>query len=1336
MADKKSRKSGADKDPNADPLAENTASAEDAKRRGRPAVVGIGASAGGLEAVTALLKALPGDTGLAFVLVQHLDPSHPSALVEILAKVTPMQVSEAKEGSPVVANRLYVIPPNSDIAFADGVLRLSPRPGAQTPHMPIDRFLQTLADGLHSQALGVILSGTGSDGTSGLLAIKAEGGITFAQDDTARHDGMPRSAVAAGCVDHVLAPEEIAGELQRIAEHPAFSVSANEPPEASIAEPDDVYSQIIRVISGASGVDFQHYKRPTLVRRIERRMMVRRKETPEEYLRVLREDPAEAQAVFQEVLIPVTNFFRNAKMFEALTRQVLPKLLEDRAAGAPVRVWVAGCSTGEEAYSLAICLTEFLDDLPNKPVVKLFATDVNEVAIETARNGRYLDNIAADVSPGRLRRFFVKTELGYQINKTLRDQCVFARHDVTKNPPFSQLDVISCRNVLIYVDSIMQQRVLPIFHYALKPGGFLVLGGSESVGGFTDLFQVVNRDQKIFARLSTASRLVFTWSPSGEFAPPTVLGRAIPELARRTQDVRREADRIVLDHYAPASVVIDDRLQVIQFHGHTGRFLEPAPGPPSLDLLQMAREGLLVDLRMTIDEARASDVPVLRGGVHVFNESQTQTIQLSVIPFRSPPSGERYFIVLFKPASSALPEVASPAAPAVPGQSSASERELERLKQELATTKAYVQSVVQEHETSFEELQAAHEEIISSNEELQSTNEELQTAKEELQATNEELTTVNDELQNRIAVASQLSNDLANLVDSINIPTMVLGSDLRIRRFSPSAQRMLSLQPSDIGRLLGDFKLKINVPDLESIVIEVMDTLSVKDREVTNLEGRWYKLFVRPYKTLDNRIDGTVISLIDIDPLKTREQQLEEARDYSQAVVETVRGPLVVLDGQQRIHSVNKAFCQWFDLTAAQCAGQSIYAIGNGRLNIEGLRTLLEQILPKNTFFEDFEISHDDASGCRRTYLMNARRLQQAKSNETALILLAMEDISERKEAQLALQASRARIQAIVNAAADAIITIDETDQIESYNHATETLFGYDAHELIGQSILRLIPAFGGKSPERMSEWRNTRDPASLEKNSEIVAARKDGSTFPAEISISQAVWDSHRLVTLLVHDVTSRKELEHAILQIATQEQMRIGHELHDSTGQELTGLTYIARTLDEALAEEPQAVQELSHKIRDGLQRTLAQVRALATGLVPVEVDAEGLMAALNHLATKNSELYGIECAFECEQTVAISDNEQANQLYRIAQESITNGVKHGLAKNIQVILRREGPLLVLQVRDNGVGIPSSVDGNQGMGLRIMRYRASLIGANLAVEPGAGGGTVVTCSLLEGNA
>jgi two-component system CheB/CheR fusion protein len=805
------------------------------------------------------LRNIPPDSGLAIIYLQHSEPTHISELPQILARVTKMPVHLATDTTVIAPNVLYVAPPDGAVTFAEGVLRVEPR--SDRAVMPIDALLRSLAADLGSRAISVILSGTASDGTLGSKAVKAEGGITFAQDETARFDGMPRSAISAGAIDFVLPPAEIAAEIVRIARHPYV---ARDRDADHFSEHD--LGKIFTLLRTAHDVDFTHYKPPTIERRIRRRMALHKVEMLGDYIDILRGNGEEIEQLYSDILIRVTSFFRDPEVFAALQNYILPVLVRNRG-DKPLRIWVPGCATGEEVFSLAIVIHEALSALDMECPVQVFGTDVSDASIERARSGMYTESIAAEVSTERLRRFFSRVDSGYRVSKSIRDCCIFARQNLTKDPPFSKLDLISCRNVLIYLGAVLQRRVMSIFHYSLQPEGYLLLGNSETIGNYADLFTIVDRRNKIYQRKGAHGRLPLDLSrPTLTISSHHERLRLVSEEEVAAPNLFREADRVLLSRFSPAGVVIDEQMEILQFRGRTSAFLEPAPGTASFNLLKMAREGLLAELRTAIHTARKKDTSVRREGIAVTSDDQTQLVTIDVIPFVGPNSG-RYFIILFereRPEPAPTSRRKKSAAPA------ADTKQTIRLKRELEATRDYLQSIIEEQEAMNEELRSANEEVQSSNEELQSTNEELETAKEELQSSNEELMTLNEELEHRNDELAHVNNDLLNLLAAVDLPIVMLDSDLRIRRFNPSAQRTLNLIPSDAGRSIRDLSLTLDIQDLDKLIADVIDTLEVRELRVHDRDGRAYLLRIRPYKTADNKIDGAVLVMIDIEQLKKK----------------------------------------------------------------------------------------------------------------------------------------------------------------------------------------------------------------------------------------------------------------------------------------------------------------------------------------------------------------------------------------------------------------------------------------------------------------------------------
>jgi two-component system, chemotaxis family, CheB/CheR fusion protein len=886
------------------------------------AIVGIGASAGGIEAFTALLEALPPDTGLALVLIQHLPPARVSMLAEILGRATSMPVLEVSDEPVITPNHVYVVPPGRLMIVRAGALHLAEAQGMQ--HRGIDRFFTSLAEDQGHRAIGVVLSGTATDGTLGLEAIKAAGGITFAQDESAQHDGMPRSATSSGCVDFVLSPAQIAAEIGSLGTHfTNDSYDSTElPPHA------DDFEHVLSVLRQESGVDFSQYKSNTLHRRIRRRMALHRVPTLPDYAAYLTANAKEIESLYQDILIGVTSFFRDPQAFEALKEKVFPALFTDRSRHDPIRVWVLGCATGEESYSLAIALKEYAMAVNSQVPLTVYATDLNNVAVERSRTGSYPRTISMDVSRERLRRFFVEADGGYRIAKSVRDMCVFARHNVLTDPPFSRMDLISCRNVLIYMEPVLQKKLLPLLHYALKPRGYLFLGPSESLGTQRDVFEVEDSKHKVFRKKTGRSRsdLVIpplTPAPRSEHKKPERWSDSAGEVR---PDLHRDAERALVTRYVPPGVLVTHEMEIVQFRGETGHVLAPSPGKASLNVLKMAREGLLIPLRAALHAAIKDNCTVHREKVRVISTGAHFDIDLTVIPVPAGQSASCYW-VLFEPAA-APPELrGKPSAatsrrarPANQTELRKHQDQISRLTQELAATREYLQSVIEQQEAANEELQSANEEVQSANEELQSINEELETSKEEIQSSNEELTTVNEELQNRNEALNGLNNDLNNVFGAVQMAIVMVWRDLRIRRFTPLAEKHFNLIASDIGRPISDIKLKIHVGDLAALLTDVIDSMSVREMEVSDSTGHWFQLRVRPYKTLENQIDGAVIMLIDIDVLKRNQEAIARQAE----LLEHTMDAIFVHDSEGIIQYWNRGAERLYGVLRTEACGKRV----------------------------------------------------------------------------------------------------------------------------------------------------------------------------------------------------------------------------------------------------------------------------------------------------------------------------------------------------------------------------------------------------------------------------
>ncbi|MFO7540672.1 MAG: chemotaxis protein CheB [Chloroflexota bacterium] len=875
-------------DPTAEPsLAplENSAAIE--PEAGDPPVadfptVGIGASAGGLAAFEKFFAAMPSDSdpGMAFILVQHLSPDHKSLLAELVRRCTRMQVYEVEDGMRVQPNCAYIIPPNHDMAFLHGKLHLLEMGERRGARLPIDFFFRSLAKDQRERAICIVLSGTGSDGTLGLRAIKEAGGMVMAQTpDSTEFDGMPRSAIATGLVDYVLLPEEMPAQLMAYAAqaygHKPRPTLTPQPPQNK----QNKLNKIFILLHAQTGHDFSQYKQNTVTRRIERRMAVQQIAELDDYIHYLQKNMAEAEALFQDLLIGVTQFFRDPEAFAALEAQALPQILAAKSRGDLVRVWVPGCSTGEEAYSIAILLQEQMEALKQRFKVQIFATDIDSRAIATARAGVYPASIAADVSPERLDRFFVHdaAKSVYRIQKNVRDMLIFSEHDLIQAPPFSRLDLISCRNLLIYMNGALQKKLIPLFHYALNPGGRLFLGTSESIGEFGQLFTPLDRKSKLYRRQEDAPGA--DYPNLGQIIPAATPVRFRPRpLTTATNEtnpsLRKLTEQMLLDEYAPAAVLVNAQGDICYIHGRTGRYLEPVSGEVGVsNILAMAREGLRRPLTSVLHQAVANQAPVSRPGLRVKMNGGFTTVDLTLRPLAAAGGSEsELYLVILKGVGEQGRETDVAPTPDETHFSGDSDMRIAALEQELQAKEEYLQTAVEEMETANEELKSTNEELQSVNEELQSTNEELETSKEELQSVNEELSTVNAELQQRVAELSQANNDMNNLLAGTGVGTIFVDHELRIQRFTPTVTELIHLIPTDIGRPVGH--ITANLVGYDRMVTDVkavLHTLTPQEVEVQTPAGDWYMLSIRPYRTLENVIEGAVITFVDVTRIKKAE---------------------------------------------------------------------------------------------------------------------------------------------------------------------------------------------------------------------------------------------------------------------------------------------------------------------------------------------------------------------------------------------------------------------------------------------------------------------------------
>lgn len=851
-------------------------------------IVGIGASAGGLTALEQFLSHVPPQSGLAIVVVQHRDPHSEGMLVELLQQHTPMPVQQVVDQMPVEPNHVYVSPPGSDLSLMHGVLHLFEPTEARGLRQPIDFFFKSLADDRQHNSIGVILSGMGSDGTLGLRAIRQAGGAAFAQTPaSAQFDSMPRSAIDADVVGAVAPAEELPAKVIAFVKRIRLVGNVQAQIEAVFQRTAAGFlDKILVLLRTHAGHDFSAYKKNTTMRRIERRMGLHQLSRIDDYLRYLRENPKEVELLLGELLIGVTSFFRDPQVWEQVKLDVLPALRANHPDGATLRAWIPGCSTGEEVYSLAMLFRESLDaiDTAHRYKLLIFASDIDKDAIARARAGVYPASIASDVSEVRLKRFFVPEASGYRISNEIREMVIFAEQNVIFDPPFTKIDFLSCRNLLIYLEPGLQDKLLRLFHYSLTPGGFLLLGSSESVGTACVLFSALSGKSRIFRRLDVPAQPL----PSGMPAAFDSAGSHLPGFALRAQgasvvgpDLQLLVEKLVLEHYAPAALLVSAKGEMLYFSGKTGKYLEPAVGKPNLNLFAMAREGIKKALNEAFYLAVRENKPATLKRVRIDTARPAQYVDIVVQPLSEPAALNGMVLVVFR-------DVAAPHPPkrhALADASASNGQRIEAVLQELQHAREDARSTREEMQTSQEELKSANEELQSTNEELQSTNEELTTSKEEMQSMNEELQTINNELQLKVAEVSRASNDMRNLLDSTEIAILFLDETLHVRRFTPSTTKIFKLIPGDAGRSITDIVCDLNYPRLEPDALEVLRTLAFRETDVAATEARWFKVRIMPYRTHDNRIDGLVMTLADISASKKLETELREAQSKLQALV-------------------------------------------------------------------------------------------------------------------------------------------------------------------------------------------------------------------------------------------------------------------------------------------------------------------------------------------------------------------------------------------------------------------------------------------------------------------
>lgn len=1092
-------------------------------------VVGLGASAGGLQALKRFFEGMPAESGMSFVVIMHLSPEHESHAAAILQTTTRMSVTQVNAQVKVEPNHVYVIPPTKHLAMEDGHIRLSEPTRPTGRHVAVDLFFRTLADTHQTRAVCIVLSGTGADGSVGVKRVKEAGGLAIAQDpQDAEYDAMPRNAINTGMIDFVLPvvemPEKLI-ELWRNMQRIQLPAEAEAPVVDESQATENALRDVLADVRAHTGHDFTHYKRATILRRIERRMQVNAVPDLPAYRDYLRAIPAEAQLLLKDLLIGVTNFFRDRAAFDSFEREVVPLLFEGKTTGDVVRVWCAGCATGEEAYSVVMLLLEHAARMPQPPDIQIFATDIDEEAIATARAGSYPEAIEADVPPTRLRQFFTKEPGGYRVNKDVRERILFAAHNLIKDPPFSKLDAVTCRNLLIYLNRDVQEQVFELFHFALRPGGFIFLGPSESVDGAPELFAPVSKKHRLFRAQAVARQA--RGIPSLPLEAPArkarggAAGGSSIDAAERRRSAFGELHQQFVEQYAPPSLIVNAEYEIVHLSENVGRFLRRAGGEPSVNVVKEVLPELRLELRTALFQAMQTGRSTEARRVSLELEGHRVYVNMIVRPSRATEGETSYALVLFVETEEALGEQGKESPDGKQDALvSGLEEEAQRLKDQL-------QATIEQYETTVEELKSSNEEMQSVNEEVRSTSEELETSKEELQSVNEELRTVNQELKNKVEEVSDANADLKNLIASTEIATVFLDRSLRIKRYTPRATELFSLIPTDLGRPLADITHRLEYENLHRDAEEVIANLSKIEREVRAADNRFLIARFSPYRTLEDRIGGVVISFIDVTEREEAAQLVREERAYAEAIVETVREPLIVLDQDLRVVSASRSFYETFRVAPEETEKEFIYDLGNRQWDIPALRELLEDILPQKSQFQDFEVEHNFETIGRRTMLLNAREIRRGGGGRR-LILLAISDNSERKRAEEALRENEERLSDALRAAEMGSWHANLVTGLGTRDANLNRILGYEAVETT-QAIddcFRLIHP--DDKAAAVAAWQRAIDTRGIYET-EFRLVREDGSKrWLREQGRFVAGEDGKPdFVTGLTTDITKRKEAE-----------------------------------------------------------------------------------------------------------------------------------------------------------------------------------------------------------------
>ena len=1332
-----------------------------------PMIVGIGASAGGLKALQEFFQHMRGDSGLAFVIILHLSPEHESNLAALLQHHTAMPVMQVNEATHVERNHVYVIPPGSHLALTDGTLRLSEPQRRHGQQVAIDLFFRTLAETHGSNAAAVVLSGTGSDGASGLKRVKELGGVTFAQDpQDAEYDSMPRSAIATGLVDFVLPVAAMPDQLLAYIGN-AEKIHLPVADQAPVGDQATALREIFALMRDRTGHDFSNYKRATMLRRIGRRMQVHGIAEIGEYAITVRDHPGEIKALLRDLLISVTNFFRDHDAFASVEAN-LARLFTNKTLGDHVRVWVAGCATGEEAYSVAILLREYANRLERPPAIQIFATDIDESAISLAREGRYTENITADVSPERLMLFFDQEQGIYRVKKNIRDIVMFAVHNLLRDPPFSKLDLVTCRNLLIYLDRDVQHQLLKLFHFVLRPDGMLLLGASEFADGVPDLFGPLDKHSRLFARHSTprAKNVLPMLSLAGQ----RVIARASAETLLAVPAFG-ELHLRMLEQYAPPSVLVNQDYDIIHLSENAGQFLQFGGGQPSFNLLNVVHPDLRIELRTALFRAIQRGRGSETSRVSMRTDGTTRWINLVVRPAQNLQSTQAFVLVIFD--ESVLGETSAP---------EEQEPLVRQLDQELQHIRIQLRATAEQSEISIEELRGSNQELQSINEELHSATEELETSKEELQSINEELGAVNQELKDKIDELSRVNSDLQNFLAATDIGTIFLDRALRIVSYTPRVEELFNLLPADIRRPLAHVTHRVAYADLPSDAAQVLERLTAIEREVQRDDGRWYIARLLPYRTVEDRIDGVVMTFVDINQRKLAEEARHEAHRQTELILESISDAYLSVDRNWCGVYANQAVEHLLNMHSAEMIGKDIRQV-YADADIVAYFGQFQQVMDARV-----TLAFD-------AYYQTTHRWVEMRVFPTADggIAIYQRDITQRKEIEQHWRVSEERMRLLNENVRDYAITLLDTDGcVIDWNAGAERMFGYTALEALGQpSALIFTPEDRAAGvPEREmviardegraadERWHLRKDGARFWVNGVMTPLRDEEGHLRGYATVARDLTErmradevlrrayddleqrvQSRTTDLAAANVSLQREIiergqaqlarDDVMRQLITaeeQQRQRISRELHDQMGQQLTALLLGLQALKDTSRGRPKALTmiEQLQGIADQIGR---EVHQLALDLRPTALDDLGLVAALANYSTDWAQRTRVAVNFHSNGLDTLRPAlEIETTIYRVVLEALNNVARHAHAKHVSIILERRDGYVIAIVEDDGQGfdtetVMAMLRQENRLGLLGMHERLAQAGGTLTVESTLGSSTTVIARIrlngrLEGQA